>query len=499
MALALMVLIVTPTLALAQGSVVFANNASSPVQQWTSIYDWTPINVPAGGGYVALIAAPEGTALRARFGDYDWLHGFAWNYFDLASFLAANPGWSCSAVTPILAGGQFNGGTVVISPLRVPGGNVEYFVIGWTGPYFTLDAAMKGGALLGVSYVATTATGDPTTTPPGTPVNLSDTFHGFTLEGFILSPVGSLSVTILPACAAAAAAQWSVDGGPPLPSGATVQYLEAGFNHTVSFSNISGWITPSNQSVYIGLNTTTTATGTYVPNPGPFTYTTDNNTITIRRYTGPGGVAIVPDTIACLPVTSIGASAFYSCTNLTSVRIPNSVTNLGNSAFSDCTNLAGVYFEGNAPVLDGTNVFFGDNLSTVYYLPGTTGWGATFGGRPTALWQRPPPGAWTLSASTTNTTGATLNGAVNPNGWSTTAWFQWGATTNYGSSTASTSVGSGTNLHALSVPLAGLTPGGHLSLPHCSNERLRTGLRQRPELYHRAGYYHRFGGGGRSR
>ena len=31
-------------------------------------------------------------------------------------------------------------------------------------------------------------------------------------------------------------------------------------------------------------------------------------------------------------------------------------------------------------------MFSGDNHLIVYYLPGTTGWGATFGGRPTALW-----------------------------------------------------------------------------------------------------------------
>jgi hypothetical protein len=31
-------------------------------------------------------------------------------------------------------------------------------------------------------------------------------------------------------------------------------------------------------------------------------------------------------------------------------------------------------------------VFSHDNNATVYYLPGTTGWGTTYGGRPTALW-----------------------------------------------------------------------------------------------------------------
>ena len=33
----------------------------------------------------------------------------------------------------------------------------------------------------------------------------------------------------------------------------------------------------------------------------------------------------------------------------------------------------------------------GDNQAIVYYLPGTTGWGATYGGRPTAQWWLPNP------------------------------------------------------------------------------------------------------------
>jgi hypothetical protein len=153
-------------------------------------------------------------------------------------------------------------------------------------------------------------------------------------------------------------------------------------------------------------------------------------------------------------VTSIGDYAFNGCTSLTSVTIPDSVTNVADGAFAWCTSLAsvtighsvtwigdygfadcpilmGVYFKGNAPSL-GSDVFYLDTSATVYYLPGTTGWSTTFGGRPTVLWQRQPPGAWTLSASTITPTGATLNGTVNPNGWPTTAWFQWGTTTNYG-------------------------------------------------------------------
>jgi hypothetical protein len=34
----------------------------------------------------------------------------------------------------------------------------------------------------------------------------------------------------------------------------------------------------------------------------------------------------------------------------------------------------------------GDYVFDGDDQAIIYYLPGTTGWEATYGGRPTALW-----------------------------------------------------------------------------------------------------------------
>jgi hypothetical protein len=74
--------------------------------------------------------------------------------------------------------------------------------------------------------------------------------------------------------------------------------------------------------------------------------------------------------------------------------------------------LHGVYFQGDAPSV-GSDVFYDDNNGTVYYLPGTTGWGATFGGRPVKLWN---PQVQTSGASfgvRTNQFGFTITGTSN--------------------------------------------------------------------------------------
>jgi hypothetical protein len=84
-------------------------------------------------------------------------------------------------------------------------------------------------------------------------------------------------------------------------------------------------------------------------------------------------------------LTNIETQAFWSCSNLTSVTIPPSVTIIGYRAFGRSTNLTAAYFLGNAPPNDGY-AFVEDTKCVVYYLPGTTGWGPTFGGVPAVLW-----------------------------------------------------------------------------------------------------------------
>ena len=99
-----------------------------------------------------------------------------------------------------------------------------------------------------------------------------------------------------------------------------------------------------------------------------FTYTTNNDAITITGYPPIGREATIPSTINGLPVTSIGDSAFDECLNLTSVSIPDSVTNIGDSAFSGCTSLTAITI-GSGVASIGTNAFLDCSSMASIVLP----------------------------------------------------------------------------------------------------------------------------------
>ena len=69
-------------------------------------------------------------------------------------------------------------------------------------------------------------------------------------------------------------------------------------------------------------------------------------TVTSGYYYYYSGDIVIPESITYnnskYPVPSIGKSAFYICSSLTSVTIPNSVTSIGNGAFMVCTGLTSV-------------------------------------------------------------------------------------------------------------------------------------------------------------
>ena len=81
-----------------------------------------------------------------------------------------------------------------------------------------------------------------------------------------------------------------------------------------------------------------------VKEPDYKTEANSDGTITITKYKYPKnrGDVVIPETIGGKKVTAIGSKAFYRCTGLTSVTIPDSVTSIGSYAFSSCTGLTSV-------------------------------------------------------------------------------------------------------------------------------------------------------------
>ncbi|WP_321428971.1 leucine-rich repeat protein [uncultured Methanolobus sp.] len=99
-----------------------------------------------------------------------------------------------------------------------------------------------------------------------------------------------------------------------------------------------------------------------------FTYTSDGSSVTITKYVGSDGIVIIPAEIEGLPVTTVGALAFQSCSALTTVSIPNSVTSIGASAFEDCSALTSLSIADSITSI-GNNAFEDCSALTTLIIP----------------------------------------------------------------------------------------------------------------------------------
>lgn len=92
---------------------------------------------------------------------------------------------------------------------------------------------------------------------------------------------------------------------------------------------------------------------------------TSLNTVYVDQNPGVSGELNIPNQVSYnninYSVSSISDSAFFNCTGLISVTLPNSITNIGNKAFSGCTGLTSFTSEAITPPALGTNVFEGIN------------------------------------------------------------------------------------------------------------------------------------------
>ncbi len=67
-----------------------------------------------------------------------------------------------------------------------------------------------------------------------------------------------------------------------------------------------------------------------------------DNTASVAKYTGSEADAVIPSAVDGYPVTSIGDWAFFHCTSLASITLPDGVITIGSGAFSACTSLLSI-------------------------------------------------------------------------------------------------------------------------------------------------------------
>jgi hypothetical protein len=110
-------------------------------------------------------------------------------------------------------------------------------------------------------------------------------------------------------------------------------------------------------------------------NGDPLKYEVAGDTVTIKdcKETASGPLAI-PSIYEGKPVNSIGDWAFYACTKLTRVTIPDSVTGIGYAAFSKCVRLKSIDVgEGNTEYSSEDGVLFDKNKTVLIHFPAGRG------------------------------------------------------------------------------------------------------------------------------
>lgn len=106
---------------------------------------------------------------------------------------------------------------------------------------------------------------------------------------------------------------------------------------------------------------------------GYYTYSVANGEATITDCdTAISGDITIPSTLGGYPVTAIGLWAFYDCSNLTSITIPEGVSSIGDDAFYECTSLTSITIPEGVTSIGNSAFMYCTSLTSIVIPDGVT-------------------------------------------------------------------------------------------------------------------------------
>lgn len=351
---------------------------------------------------------------------------------------------STSAPFSIISGGSYNLGagasqsvTVRFSPSSATtfAGNVTFTggagatrAVTGTGVAVAPPTISKSFGAATIPQNGTTSLSFTLTNPNGatalTGVGVSDSLPG----GLVIATPNGLTGSCGGGTIAATAGAGTVSvSGATLAASASCTFA---VNVTGTTAGVKNNTTGNVTSTEGGAGGTASASVTVAPAPSANTQAATS----VTSSTGTLNGTVNPNGLATTAAFQWGTTASYG--NTTASQSMGS----GTADLSVAANLTGL----------------AANTTYHYRVMATNSAGTSFGSD--VVFTTSSPATATTNAATNVTSGtATLNGTVNPNGLATTAFFQWGATTSYGNTTASQSIGSGTSDLGVAANLTALT------------------------------------------